>query len=217
MRLMGSALVAACAVAELAAVDPFTPARYRDGAVPAMPVAAVGGGQVFLELTVSATGSVGGVTTLRATPPFTQVVIDAVHTWQFVPADESTGPTVRERVTSKVLVAGLFRPPALFDGAVPGEPPKDVASPSDEIPFPTTTIVAPYPATALGDGMVLVEVQVEPGGTAANARVVRSAPPFDGPALAAARQWRFRPARLHGQPIATLAYILFGFRQPITG
>jgi TonB family protein len=92
-----------------------------------------------------------------------------------------------------------------------------VASPSDEIPFPTTTIVAPYPATALGDGMVLVEVQVEPGGTAANARVVRSAPPFDGPALAAARQWRFRPARLHGQPIATLAYILFGFRQPITG
>jgi TonB family protein len=217
MRLMRSALVASCAVVALAAVDPFTPARYSEGPIPPVPVEAIGGGQVFLELTVTARGAVDGVRALRTTPPFTQGAIDAVRAWRFLPADELTAAAVRLPVSSKVLVAGLFRPPALFDGAVAGEPPMDVASPSDEIPFPTAVIVAPYPVTALGDGAVLVEVQVEPGGNATNARVVRSAPPFDDPALAAARQWMFRPARLHGQPVATLAYILFGFRQPITG
>jgi TonB family protein len=220
MRLRRSVLVAACvaacAVVELAAVDPFTPARYRTGPVPAMPLQAIGGGQVFLELTVGATGSVVGLTTLRSTPPFTQEVIDAVRAWQFLAADELTDAAVRRPIPSKVLIAGLFRPPALFDGAVAGEPPKDLASASDEIPFPTAAMVAPYPPTALGDGVVLVEVVVQPGGTATNARVIRSAPPFDEPALTAARQWMFRPARLGGQPVATFAYILFGFRQPIT-
>jgi TonB family protein len=201
----------------LAAVDPFTPARYSNGPIPQVPVEAIGGGQVFLELSVTARGAVDGVKALRSTPPFTQVAIDAMRAWRFLPADEQTAAAVRLPVSSKVLVAGLFRPPALFDGAVTGELPMDVASPSDEIPFPTAVIVAPYPVTALGDGAVLVEVQVEPGGNATNAKVVRSAPPFDDPALTAARQWMFRPARLHGQPIATLAYILFGFRQPITG
>jgi TonB family protein len=216
MRLRRSALVAVCAVVELAAADPFTPASYRAGAVPAMPVLAVGGGQVFLELTISATGRVDALTTLRSTPPFTQAVIDAVRAWQFLAADELTDAAVRHPIASKVLIAGLFRPPALFDGAVLGEPPKDLASASAEIPFPTAAMVAPYPPTALGDGMVLVEVVVQPGGTATNARVVLSAPPFDEPALAAARQWMFRPARLRGQPVATFAYIIFGFRQPVT-
>jgi TonB family protein len=217
MRLMRSALVASCAVVALAAVDPYTPARYSAGPIPPMPVEAIGGGQVFLELTVTPRGAVDGVRILRSTRPFTQVAIDAVRAWRFLPAEEPTAAAVRLPVTSKVLAAGLFRPPALFDGAVPGEPPTDVAAPSDEIPFPTAVIVAPYPVTALGDGVVLIEVQVEPGGNATNARVVRSAPPFDDAALMAARQWTFRPARLRGQLVATLAYILFGFRQPITG
>jgi TonB family protein len=217
MRLMRSALVASFAIVALAAVDPFTPARYSGGPIPQVPVEVIGGGQVFLELTVTARGAVDGVRALRSTPPFTQAAIDAVGAWRFLPANEQTAGAAPLPVSSKVLVAGLFRPPALFDGAVAGEPALDVASPSDEIPFPTAVILAPYPATALGDGAVLVEVQVEPGGNATNAKVVRSSPPFDDPALTAARQWMFRPARLHGQPVATLAYILFGFRQPITG
>jgi TonB family protein len=215
MRLRRSALVAACAVVELAAADPFTPARYRAGAVPAMPLLAVGGGQVFLELTVGAEGSVVGLTTLRSTPPFTDDLIEAVRAWQFLPADELTDTAVRRPIPSKVLIAGVFRPPALFDGAVLGAPANDLASASDEIPFPTAVIVAPYPPTALGDGVVLVEVVVQPGGTATNATVIRSAPPFDDPALTAARQWMFRPARLRGQPVTAFAYILFGFRPPL--
>jgi len=132
MRLMRSALVASCAVVALAAVDPFTPARYNGGPILPVTVEPIGGGPMLLERT--------------------------------------------------------------------------------KYPSQAAVIVAPFPATALGDD----EVRVEPGGNATNARVARSAPPFDDAALTAARQWMFRPARLHG-PVATLACILFGFRRPITG
>jgi TonB family protein len=62
-------------------------------------------------------------------------------------------------------------------------------------------------------GMVLIEVRVDAGGGVADARVIRSARPFDEPALDAARRWTFRPARVRGTPMATLAYIAFAFRQ----
>ena len=35
-------------------------------------------------------------------------------------------------------------------------------------------------------------------------------------ALAAARQWRFRPSRVAGRTVGTYVYLIFGFAQPIT-
>ena len=72
-----------------------------------------------------------------------------------------------------------------------------------------------FPRRALFGGLVLAEVRVDPLGAVSDATVLRSAPPFDEPALDAARRWRFRPARLHGRPVATIAYLVFGFRQPV--
>jgi outer membrane biosynthesis protein TonB len=48
------------------------------------------------------------------------------------------------------------------------------------------------------------------------ATALGSAPPFDAPALAAAKQWRFRPARINGRATATYVYLVFGFPEPIT-
>src|SRR5580658_9955228 len=95
-------IAALCAVAALAAGGPVAPARYRAGALPAMPAQAASGGEVFLELTISPSGGVTGVAPLRTTPPFTQLLIGAVRTWQFLPAEESIDATVRRRVTAKV-------------------------------------------------------------------------------------------------------------------
>lgn len=209
-------LAAAFAVAALAAAGPVTPAHYRAGTLPALPVRAVSGGQVFLELTIGPSGGVANVTVLRDTPSFTQPMVEAVRSWQFLPAEESIEPAGRQPVTAKVLVAGFFRPPALFQGLTAGEPPKDVASASADTPFPTDVTAPLYPPNALGDGVVLVQVQIDPTGTVIGATVVHAAPPFDEPALAAARQWTFRPARLLGQPVPAVAYLIFGFRQPIT-
>ncbi len=62
---------------------------------------------------------------------------------------------------------------------------------------------------------MLVELLVDAGGTMAEANVARSAPPFDGPALDAARQWKFRPAQVDEQPVPSFAYIAFGFPVPV--
>ena len=98
--------MATCTVVVLRAGDPFSPARYRAGALPAMPVQAVGGGQVFLELTVSDAGTVDVVRPLRTTPPFTEALVDVVRRWQFVPAEETVdGTSPPQRVPSQVLVA----------------------------------------------------------------------------------------------------------------
>jgi TonB family protein len=94
----------------------FMPAQYRDGAPPQIPIQAVGGGEVFLELSVSSDGVVSGVRTLRATAPFTEAVNDAVRSWQFRPAEEEAEPEAgkpverkpRKRVESTVLVAGIL-------------------------------------------------------------------------------------------------------------
>ena len=210
-------------IVALAAQGRVVPAQYRDGALPLIPVQAIAGGEVYLELTVSSSGVVSTVRTLRATPPFTDAMSNAVRGWQFRPAEEEmepepgqpVDPKPRKVVGSKVLVVGIFRPPTLNTPTV-GEPPKEVASASDEAPFPLATVTPLYPPLARDNGIVLVEVRVDPRGVVVDAKAIRSAPPFDQPALDASRRWTFRPARVHGTSIASLAYIAFAFRQPIT-
>jgi TonB family protein len=119
-------------------------------------------------------------------------------------------------VESKVLVAGIFRAPSINTPTL-GEPPADTGIiPSEETPLPVITATPPYPPLARDAGVVLIEVRVDPGGRVADARTIRSSPPFDEPALDAARQWTFRPARVRGSSVTALAYIVFGFRPPIT-
>ena len=218
-----STILALCSTLVALAQGGFVPSHYREGALPQIPFQAVGGGEVFLELSVGSSGVVSAVRMLRTTPPFTDLMSQAVRGWRFVPAEEEiepepgrpVDPKPRRPVDSRMLVAGLFRPPALSTPTF-GELPKDVASASDETPFPVATVMPAYPPLARDSGIVLVEVRVDPRGNVVDAVAIRSAPPFDQPALAAARQWKFRPARVRGTAVASLAYIVFGFRQPVT-
>lgn len=218
------AFAASCAMAAAAAGQPAgrVPARYAAGGLPPLPVQAVGGGEVLLELAVGTDGRVGAVRTLRATPPFTDVMREAVRSWRFTPAEEGTpleragGGETRGRtpVASTVIVAGMFRPPAL-DAPTFAERPVDLARPAEEAAFPLATVMPPYPPLARDSGIVLVEVHVNARGQAVDATAIRQSPPFDEPALAAARRWTFRPARADGIAVDTLVYIVFGFRQPV--
>jgi TonB family protein len=208
IKVRRSAFIVACTIGVvLSAQEAYSPARYQAGTLPGLSVVALGGGQVFLELAVGREGRVTAVTPLRTTPLFTDLVVDAVRDWQFLPADQEL---------RKVLVAAVFRPPALT-GATLGEAPSDVASASEETAFPLTTSVPPFPLLAYRSGVVLLEVHVDRDGAAADATVIHSAPPFDDAARTAARQWSFRPARVQGTPVSTLVYILFGFPIPVGG
>jgi TonB family protein len=224
---MVRAILCAALVVQAAAspAGPYLPAQYRSGAAPAIPIQAVGGGEVFLELSVSRDGAVSEIKTLRATPPFTDALSAAVQGWQLLPAEQEVepepgappvSPRPRERVESHVLVAAVFLPPTL-NAPTFGEPPKDAALPSSsETPYPVATTRPVYPPRALASGVVVVEVRVTPSGSVADAAVVSSAPPFDQPALDAALQWRFRAGRVRGVAVEKLAYIAFAFRQPVT-
>lgn len=223
--VLKSSFIVACTVGVvLSAQEMFSPARYSAGAIPALPAIALGGGQVFVELTVNRDGRVTALTPLRTTPPFTDLVVDAVRDWQFRPAEGDivpepgrTGePPLRTAVASAVLVAAVFRPPTL-DAPTFGEAPRDIAPASDETAFPRTTVVPPFPPSAFSSSVVLLEARVDRQGAVADATVIRSAPPFDAAAQAAVRQWSFRPARVRGVSVSTFVDIVFGFPVPVTG
>jgi TonB family protein len=122
---------------------------------------------------------------------------------------------VSEPVASKVLIACVFRPPSLNSPTL-GEPPKDVRPASDDVAGPLNTVTPAYPPMASADGVVVVQVIVGVSGRVVTAATVSSAPGFDEAALAAARQWMFRPARIHGRLEETFAYLVFAFRRPVT-
>jgi TonB family protein len=193
-----------------AAPDRFVPASYATGALPATPALAVSGGEVFLEVIVANDGHVESIRTLRTTPPFTDAVIAAVRGWRFTPADTG-GP-----VASPVLVAAMFTPPAL-GGPTQGQPPQDVAVPTDGAPMVRAATPALYPPRAVGSGTVLVEVTIDSVSVLTAARVVVSSPAFDAAALAAAKSWSFADAHRNGNAGTTHAYLLFGFQQPVIG
>lgn len=215
---------------DAAGLDPSTPRRLvepaalQGGALPAIPVMAVAGGEVFLEVAVNAEGRVSAVTPFRDTPPFTDTLSAAVRSWSFEPATDAAIPLAgrpiddrtRRPAASKVLVVGLFRPPALF-AATLGEPPKNVGAPAEDVPAPAGAARMPdYPVNAMFDGAVLVELQLGVDGSVMRRRLLRSSPAFDGPALIAVDALSFRPARVRGAAVPSVAYVVLGFRQPIT-
>jgi TonB family protein len=198
-------------LAVMAAAQVFLPARLRTGSAELpVPPHVVAGGEVLLEVAVGGDGAVAHVTTLRDTPPFTDMLRRAVEGWRFEAATEDG----RARAWP-ILVAGIFRPPALA-GPVAGTPPRDLVQPCGELPVPVALIVPPYPPAALGDGHVLIEATVGSDGTVEDARFVEGAAPFAQAALGAARETRFRPACRQGRPLAVAVYLVFGFRSPVT-
>ena len=212
-------LAIACLAVSLSAQEPFSPAQLQTGAAPALPAMAVGGGQVLLELSIGVDGRVTDVKPLRTTPPFTDMLTETVRAWRFRPAEDTDTSNNRSGsrgpVASKVLVAGLFRPPALNMPTI-GEPPKDGAPASEETAFPLRTALPAFPPQANRSGVVLIEARVDRGGQVGETRVLRSSPPFDDAARQAVGNWIFRPARLHGAYASSVVYVVLGFAAPVT-
>jgi TonB family protein len=196
---MGMQLLMALA---LTATDP-SPARFTQGTLPATPGTLVAGGEVLLEVVVDEAGTVGEIRALRATPPYTERLQDAVKNWTFEPALDARGVPVPARL----LVGGFYLSPSSA-GLTVGDPPRDVASPSADVPFPSATVPASYSPVMFGWGQVLVEFTIAPDGSH-HAVAVGDESGLDKAALDAARQWRFRPGAGPAR-----AYVVFSFRQP---
>jgi protein TonB len=114
-------------------------------------------------------------------------------------------------VTAAVLVLLLWSAgSAIAEVAAPEvqEPldPKAVID-FDTPPKPVKLTKPRYPGKAFLDGIegeVILELLINVKGEVEKARVVRSVPGLDEPALECVRKWRFTPAIKGGKPVTTI-------------
>jgi TonB family protein len=177
---------------------------------PALPLMATTGGEVLLKASVTPAGFVQSVDVLKHSPGFSEALQAAVRRWRLGPPGPGEDPSGRQ-----VLVAGMFRPPTLMDVATPA-PPGPLSADSAAVPIPTRWERPPFPPRAVGDGIVILEASVGTDGSVEDMAVVLGSPAFDSAARDTARRWVFRPAVREGQPVESVAYLVFVFRQPLT-
>lgn len=212
------ALVAFALTSVLAAqqTPSFTPPRILRADLPGLPAPVVaGGGEVLIELLIDRTGVPSKPVLLRSTPPYTQMMLDAIMRWQFEPAFEVDAKGEKTTVESAVLIAAVYRPPTLLNGPTAGESPKHITVASGEAAYPARLVPPVYPPTAFGGAAIFFEVSLDEAGAVRDVRPVATDPAFESAARDALSQWTFRPAAVRGRPVAATAYVLFGFRPPV--
>jgi len=196
--------------AALALAATFTPPVLQSAALGPVPYGARAAGVVVLEAEVDERGAVTAVRAVKTVAPFSEGLERDVRDWRFEPAREDL-----RTVRSRVLVAALVRPAALLFPA-PGAPPTPPTHVPEDIPYPVSVAVPPYPPNAVGDAAVIVETSVATDGSVDEAHVVSEPGGFDLAALEAARGWRFRAAHHDGRAVESRAYLVFVFRSPVT-
>ena len=105
-----------------------------------------------------------------------------------------------------MIRAALILSAAAVCGAAAASAQEPAKVAGTDVPAPKRTrFVAPaYPAEAQARGqrgIVILEIVVDEEGKVASADVIRSVPPFDEAALAAARQWEYEVTKVDGQPV----------------
>ena len=192
----------------------LTAPRVREINVPPIPVLAMGGGEVMLEVTVDERGAVIEVAKLRATAPFTESMAAAVVTWRFDPAIGIEGKQ-RKPVAGRVLVIGLFRPPTLYSGPAPGGQVQVRGEPSAVLPRLVAPMPVTYPPMAVGSRVVVLELAVGSQAETRGVRVVTTPSGFDGAALQSVQSWQFTSPRDPSAADPLYVYVVLGFRTPI--
>lgn len=189
------------------AVQSYDPPRLENGNIQPVKIMTATAGAVMLDLKIDERGGVRSVRTVKDVAPFTDLTRDTVGSWTFEAAKDN-----RVRTEGRVLVIGLYRPPAMLF-PMPEIP--EVADSDDVIPFPVEFAVPPYPSNRVGAANVLVEAEVDDGGNVTSAVARTPETGFDDAATGTARQWRFRPAMRDGRAVRSRIYMIVSFRQPV--
>jgi len=197
----------------------FLPPRLKTAELPAMPPLPAptvsGGGEVVIEALVDRRGTVLRPAIVRATPPYTQFVLDAIVRWQFDPARDIDYKGLETVVDMPITVVALYRPPILMNAPTVGEAPKDWSKPSGDAPYPIATTMPNYPPRARTGGVVLFEVSLDEAGAVKEARAIGSTEGFESASREALASWRFKGGSYRAKPVPSTAYVLFGFRPPV--
>jgi len=215
-RVVVATLALSAATTSFAQRPTFTPPRLLAAELPTLPgPTVVGGGEVIIETSVDRTGRLSRPVILRGTPPYTQMVLDAITSWRFEPARAVDSGGVETIVEMPVSIGAVYRPPVLMNAPTIGEPPKDWSKPSGEAAYPLSTEMPNYPPQALDGGVVLMEVMLNESGAITNTRTISPRSGFESASRDALARWRFKGGSYRARPVPATAYVLFGFAPPV--
>jgi hypothetical protein len=194
----------------------FVPPRLKAAQLPPLPAPTVaGGGEVLIEAIVDRRGAMTRPLVSRTTPPYTDLVLEAISHWQFEPAREIDYKGLETTVEMPVAVIAIYRPPILLNAPTIGEQPKNVMRVSGDVAVATATVMPLYPPNARDGGVVLYEIALDLGGRVTETREVESVEGFQSVARDALAQFRFRPGSYRARPVPSTTYVIFGFRTPV--
>jgi TonB family protein len=170
---------------------------------PLYPPNAVRGGTVVAELNVAA-GRERGMTILSGEEPFVGACRTSLKTWR-----------TDSDVDSNELVIVHFRQPYLYNM---GDPKQEIgpAKPGKFLPYPISIVPPSYPADALGEGSVVLRLEISLEGQVTDVQVVKPLGILTDSSIDAARKWKFKSAvDAQGRAIASHAYAVLVYRSPI--
>ncbi len=160
-------------------------------------------GEVLVSLTVDTKGQVKNPVVVSSfNPAFDEPALAAIRQWRFKPGRRN-GVSINARMEIPIQFSlhgeqdgeksGLDEPPRAFKRAPP---------------------LYPFAQRRNGvGGEVLVDFIVDAEGQVKDPSVVRSLnPAFNQPALDAVRQWKFKPGRRNGVPVATHMQVPIAFQ-----
>lgn len=110
------------------------------------------------------------------------------------------GIGVVEAAAAPPPVAATRRPVRLHSGI---QPPRKV--------FDVTPLYPAIAQTARVQGVVILEAVIDASGSVESVKVLRSIPLLDQAAVDAARQWRYTPALLNGEPVPVVMTVTVNF------
>jgi TonB family protein len=170
---------------------------------PAYPPNAVTGGTVIAELH-SVSGRVERLTVQSGSEPFLSSAKAALAKWSLHP--ETDGDD---------LVIVHFRQPNIYYLDNAGEEVHGTRS-AGHLPYPKTIVGPAYPANMLGQGSVILRIEISSSGNVASLQAERGAGSLADVSIDAVRKWKFLPAKDdRGMAISSSAYAVLVYRFPV--
>jgi TonB family protein len=170
---------------------------------PLYPPNVVSGGTVIAEL-VSGAGGVSDIKILSGEEPFVSSSRAALQSWNLHPGKAGGD-----------LVIVHFRQPNLY---YMGDAQEEIrcAGADPSMPCPKYVTGPAYPAQAVGQGSVILKVEVAADGSILSVRTIQAMGALTDVSVTAVRKWKFTPAEnARGLKEASHAYAVFVYRFPL--
>jgi Trypsin-like peptidase domain/Gram-negative bacterial TonB protein C-terminal len=174
----------------------------------AYPAGVLSGGDVVLDAVVGNTGRLADIRVRGGENPFLEKVLSAVQSWMFRPAS-SGDQAIAARIGIVFQFSG-FIPARARHGRTFEEHLADLPERGAQ---PLVTPEPDLPPAKMVEGNVILCEQLDSRGQIDSIEVLQGQEPLASAAVAAARQWRYSPARSGGADAASEVIVVDAFRR----